>query len=366
MPQFTDHDKAIIENDYLEKGWNAYTIWKEHPTKGWDRVSVWRLLDKFIKTGSMDRKKGSGRPVTATTDENMEVVEDLICSQEENPGTHDAPRKIEEKLGISRSSVKRLVKRNELNQFKRIKEPRRDKGQKHRRSVRASGLVEKFRKNARTIEKLVWQDEKDFTLEVPVNTQNDRVYFRGCKSDVPEERLMRQTKRQCKKVMISAAISWHGVTRPFFVNEGGIKVNAVRYHQHLKRELFPAIEKFMTRGDWIFVQDGASSHTSDLVQGFLSDTLKNRFVRKDEWPPSSPDSNPLDYYFWNQIKLKVYEGRPFNQPFRNEQELMARIKAVWKDCAKNIPEIRKAVKQFIPRLEAVSEKQGGSIKMLFG
>ena len=28
---------------------------------------------------------------------NMEAVEDLACSQEENPGTHDNSRKIEEK-----------------------------------------------------------------------------------------------------------------------------------------------------------------------------------------------------------------------------------------------------------------------------
>ena len=166
--------------------------------------------------------------------------------------------------------------------------------------------------------------------------------------------------------MISAAISWHGVTKPFLVNGKGIKVNATRYHQHLKKELFSAIEKFMTRGDWIFVQDGASSHTSDLVQNFLRKTLTNRFVRKDEWPPLSPDSNPLDYYFWNQVKLKVCEGRPFSQSFKDENELLARIRSVWKDCANNIPEIRKAIKQFIPRLEAVAEKEGGSIKMLFG
>ena len=62
----------------------------------------------------------------------------------------------------------------------------------------------------------------------------------------------------------------------------------------------------------------------------------------------------MQYYIWNQVELKVYKGRPFNQPFRARAH------------GENILEIRKAVKQFIPRLEAVSEKQGGSIKMLFG
>ena len=44
----------------------------------------------------MDRKKGSGCLVTTTTDENMEVVEDLNCSQEENPA-HMIPREKSER-----------------------------------------------------------------------------------------------------------------------------------------------------------------------------------------------------------------------------------------------------------------------------
>ena len=37
-------------------------------------------------------------------------------------------------------------------------------------------LAENFEHNTRMIEKSVWQDEKDFTLDVPVNLQNNQVY----------------------------------------------------------------------------------------------------------------------------------------------------------------------------------------------
>ena len=37
-------------------------------------------------------------------------------------------------------------------------------------------LAEKFEHNTRMTEKSVWQDEKDFTLDVSVNLQNNRVY----------------------------------------------------------------------------------------------------------------------------------------------------------------------------------------------
>ena len=89
-----------------------------------------------------------------------------------------------------------------------------------------------------------------------------------------------------------------------------------------------------------------------------------RKVRKQEWSPKSPDSNPLDFYFWSRVKRKVYEGR-HNRQFTSERELIERIRSVWNEFATNKVEIRKAMKQFVPRLKAVEEKQGHSIKTLF-
>ena len=112
------------------------------------------------------------------------------------------------------------------------------------------------------------------------------------------------------------------------------------------------------------MQDGATSHTSKLVQNFLEETIPRRYVKKDQWPPKSPDANPLDYYFWSRVKEKVYEGR-LNKPFESEAEMIRRIKSVWKECASNLPEIRKSMKQFTQRHQAVNQCNGSSIKMHF-
>ena len=119
------------------------------------------------------------------------------------------------------------------------------------------------------------------------------------------------------------------------------------------------------RNDWIYAQDGASSHTANITQEFLSDTLGVRFLMKSEWPPASPDTNPLDFYFWNAVKEKVYKGR-MGKPFKSEKELKQKIKAVWGECATNKEEIRKAFQQFVPRLKAVVDKNGYSIKTVYG
>ena len=128
---------------------------------------------------------------------------------------------------------------------------------RNRRETRACSLRERFESNIRMMEKTVLQDEKYFTLEVPVNLQNDRLYDKGKKSNIPDEHLLSSTNKMYKQVMLSAAISCYGVTKIFFVNNNGIKVNKESYYRHLGKELFPAIEKVIKRDDWIFAQDGA-------------------------------------------------------------------------------------------------------------
>ena len=156
---FSSEDKALIKNDFVEKGWSSYRIYQEHPSKHWNRVSVRRLLKQLEKYGSMNGRPGSGRPVTATTEENEEPVGDLICSQEENPGTHLSPREIEKITGISRTSMRRMVKRRRLKQFKRVKTPRTGSATQQRRTGRAGALAEKFSKK-RSIERCVWKTKR--------------------------------------------------------------------------------------------------------------------------------------------------------------------------------------------------------------
>jgi len=46
----------------------------------------------------MKRRPDSGRPRTITTEENEDLVEDLICSQEDTPGSHLSSRELKNTL----------------------------------------------------------------------------------------------------------------------------------------------------------------------------------------------------------------------------------------------------------------------------
>ena len=96
------------------------------------------------------------------------------------------------------------------------------------------------------IEKTVWQDGKDFTFDIPVNLQNDRVYGKGKISDVPDENLFASTNKMSRNVMVSAAIFWYDATKPVFVNENGIKVNKENYCKHLKNSCFLQLKNLLS------------------------------------------------------------------------------------------------------------------------
>ena len=123
--------------------------------------------------------------------------------------------------------------------------------------------------------------------------------------------------------------------------------------------MLPACRRLYPTNDYYYVQDGASSHISDVAQAHVKEDLGRRFVDKKSWPQSSPDCSALDYYFWNEVKQKVYGGRRL--PFKDLKELKLKIKQVWRECC-DIDVLRMALLQFRPGLKKVVRQERGTIK----
>ena len=139
---FSKEDKIIIENDYEEKWWSTYKIWKDHSSKNWTYTPVKRLLKGFKDSGTMNRKERSGQPRSVSTEENTDLIKEVICSQEDAPHTHVAPRKIAEQTGISRSSIRRTIKGRNFRQLKWLKTLETNDRCLNRRYARAIALAE--------------------------------------------------------------------------------------------------------------------------------------------------------------------------------------------------------------------------------
>ena len=99
----------MIKEMRAAKGYGARRLLKEFPLKPWSLSGLTRLLKNIAVTGSSGRKPGSGARRTARTDANIEAIEQLVLSQEENPGTHRTIREMARETGISAKSVPSIV-----------------------------------------------------------------------------------------------------------------------------------------------------------------------------------------------------------------------------------------------------------------
>ena len=168
------------------------------------------------KPVDIDVKEIYGK-VTTTTEESASTFEEVVCSQENEPGTHNSVRQIAPLISISKSSVHRLIKKKNLHYYKRLKTPQMNSACRKRRAEHAGKLLQHF--SIHSLTRLLFQDEKDFSLQVTTNRQNSRVYFNDPKKDVQPERLYSEENKYLKKVMVSAVITWKGVSQPFFISE---------------------------------------------------------------------------------------------------------------------------------------------------
>ena len=92
----------------------------EFSDKGWTTSSINRLLMKFRDKGTVDRRQRSDRPRSARTDENIDQVNGMVLSEEDQPRTHSTVCEISRKRGIPKSSVVHVIRKDlQLKCFKR-------------------------------------------------------------------------------------------------------------------------------------------------------------------------------------------------------------------------------------------------------
>ena len=83
----------------------------------------------------------------------------------------------------------------------------------------------------------------------------------------------------------------------------------------LRTKFLPALRQKCNNyleGLW-YQQDGATPLTARHVLAWLEQTFGEQFISfrtAREWPPHSPDLNPLDFFLWGYLKDKVYTPLP--------------------------------------------------------
>lgn len=343
-------DKLRIQT-LREMGYGYRRIAAKYPDRGWKLGTVKSICKRVDERGSAtERKIGSGRPKSARTEKNCARVAELICSQENAPGTSKSTRVIAKDLGISDMSVRRIAKKDlKLSSFRRVPAQVITDDTKTKRLERSKYLLRRFTQAA--TKRVFFTDEKLFYANPPLNKQNNRVWSRGKKSQVAPSRLLAQRAKFGPRVMVSAGVCYEGKGRLHFIDEKA-KVNSCYYVSEILPKLIEDCNNLL--GDnFTFQQDGAPAHGAKITQDWLRQNCPD-FIDKDSWPPNSPDMNPLDYHVWGAMS-EVFDK--LNPKPRDVAELKVALEGIWN----NLPDepIRKSVLSFRRRLSACV-KAGGS------
>jgi len=129
-------------------------------------------------------------------------------------------------------------------------------------------------------------------------------------------------------------------------------MNAKLYVETLLPELVQDCRSVLPSG-FILQQDGAPAHTAKLAQDWIA-TNYSEFIRKNEWPPSSPDLNALDYRVSGAMleRYKSFQPKP-----ENINELKKVLQLIWDQLPQD--SINKAILSFPKRLQACVKAGGG-------
>ena len=152
-----------------------------------------------------------------------------------------------------------------------------------------------------------------------------------------------------KSVMVWAGICGTGKSPVVFVKPG-VKINQVEYLKILKKKVLPWSQKHFKQVPWVFQQDSAPKHRAITVQEWCSKNFPD-FITWKEWPPSSPDLNPMDFSIWN-----ILQERACKKPHKSLRTLKSALIKEWSNLELDI--LQNCCLEFMKRVKLCIKAKG--------
>lgn len=313
-------------------------------TTNYKQRTVYNIVNRYKETGELSDRPRTGRPRTATAAANVNKVRQRV---RRNPVR--SMRKMAKEIGIDERSVRRIVKRKlnlrsyKISRVHFLNDTMKEKRLKNcRRMLRLIGGVR--------LAKVVFTDEKLFTVEPQHNHQNDRQLLTPGQQKTPDAKTAAHSHFPTS-VMVWGGICATGKTPLVFI-ERNVKINAAYYQQAVLRDVLQpwAAQHFGPEG-FTLQQDWAPAHSAKTTIELCNELFPG-FWGKDVWPSNSPDLNPLDYSVWSIMQQKLSGTR-----YTTLEQLKVALKRAWDEIT--VEQCASIVANFRKRLRACITAEGG-------
>ena len=308
---------------------------------GMPKQTVSDTVRRYRELGHSGDRPGRGRKRSVNTPSVRRKITKRI---KRNPRV--SMRKIAREIEVNRETVRRIAK-DDLNlkpyKLRRVQLLTDEDEVKRLQRCR---LLKQRAAEGRW-ETILFTDEKLFTVEQSYNPQNDRHWC----SENPGS-TSKVERRQCpESVMIWAGICATGKTPLVFVGKG-VKINQEVYQRDiLEAVVLPWARTHFGNSFWTFQQDSAPAHRAVLTQEWCKKNFPD-FITSKEWPPYSPDLNPMDYSVWS-----ILEARACAKPHKSTESLRRSLQREWDRLG--VDELRPIAENFVTRLKLCIKARGG-------
>lgn len=302
---FTNEERRIICFMRLDDGLSLRKIAERFHQRFPNRPKpcpkgISKMVRKIRTTGSVFNRPKSGRPRSATNEENEVMAIGSVCIKQQQ-----SLREVALETGNSITSVWRIFRRHKFHPY----------GVKLTQELNAADFVKRhdfcelMEQRVRVpnfLKNVCFSDESTFHLTGYVNRHNCRYWS----DENPNEHLAAHTQRP-KKRNVWAGILGDEIIGPFFIdgNLDGPKYIILLHNKIVPEMRASAARQNIAWADVYFQQDGASAHFARLVRQYLNIVFPNRWIGRGgtiAWPARSPDLTPLDFFLWGFLKDRVF------------------------------------------------------------
>lgn len=330
-------EEAVRASTLLDEGYSMRYV---ASLLGRHHSSISRMMRRHNETGSHNRRPGQGRKRCTTQ------IDDRFLRQRALRDRRVTSNLLRNELAdvrntaISSRTVRRRLHEAELSSRRPAKKPLLTREHRVQR-LNFARLHQNWTVN--DWKQVLFSDETRVSLKAPDG----------------RERVWRRRGERFNAVCISPKVPFGGGSKMFW---GGIcfgartelvpiQMKSMNAQYYLENIIVYHVMPFapFIGPNFLFMQDNARPHVARQVTGYLNDVD----IALLEWPPNSPDINPIEH-LWDYLKKKIRSRIP---PVTNHNELVTAVIEEWEIIPQDF--IDSLIASMPRRMNAVIMSRGG-------